>query len=220
MSRLTAALRALREKRSPVDPVDPRWVEWFAGKDFSTDWTSAHFPSWTTVVASLNPAARILEVGSWEGRSAIFFLHALREGHITCIDSFEGGAEHRSAEGLAGSLVEVERRFDSNLAEFGSRVRKIKAGSALALAGLSAEQSRFDLAYIDGSHQRDDVLVDSLLAWPMIEKGGLVIWDDYGWRPDLPPEGRPKQAIDWFLSSRTDLTVLRKSYQVIVRKTG
>lgn len=218
MSRLTAALRAMREIRLPTDAACPSWAEWFAGKDFSADWTSSHFPSWTAAMAYLSPKARILEVGSWEGRSAIFFLRALPESHITCIDTFEGGFEHRSTKKLAASSSKVESRFDFNLGEFGSRVTKIKASSAVALAGLNAKGARFDLAYIDGSHRRDDVLIDSLLVWPMIEKGGLVIWDDYRWQPKLPLEDRPQQAIDWFVSSRTDLTVLERAYQVIVRK--
>ena len=37
----------------------------------------------------------------------------------------------------------------------------------------------FDLIYIDGSHRRDDVMVDSLLAWSLLREGGFIIFDDY-----------------------------------------
>jgi len=65
------------------------------------------------------------------------------------------------------------------LAAYGQRVRKIKSSSASALAKLFDEGARFDLAHVDGSHSRDDVIVDCLLAWPMLRPGGLMILDDY-----------------------------------------
>lgn len=39
----------------------------------------------------------------------------------------------------------------------------------------------FDLVYIDGSHMRVDVLVDAVLAWPLLQPGGLMVFDDYEW---------------------------------------
>ena len=40
-----------------------------------------------------------------------------------------------------------------------------------------AQQRRYDLAYIDGSHERDDVMADSLGVWSMLNPGGSIIWD-------------------------------------------
>ena len=50
---------------------------------------------------------------------------------------------------------------------------------------------------INGSHTRDDALMDSLLAWRMLKPNGTIIWDDYIWQfGKLPAEERPKDAID------------------------
>src|SRR5262245_42835967 len=49
---------------------------WYAGKDFSFDWTSWHFPNWFNLLNDHRKRKmRVLEIGSWEGRSAIFFLN-------------------------------------------------------------------------------------------------------------------------------------------------
>ena len=69
-----------------------------------------------------------------------------------------------------------------DVARFATRVAKIKSQSKSALAQAAAEGRRFEPAYFDGSHHRDDVPADSFAAWPPIVAGGIVIWDDYEWR--------------------------------------
>ena len=88
----------------------------------------------------------------------------------------------RGASGIKGFvplLRNVETRFDANIEQFGGRVQKIKARSADALAKLGVERRQFDLAYIDGSHLAADVYSDAVLTWPLIVRGGLMIFDDY-----------------------------------------
>jgi len=126
---------------------------------------------------------------------------------ITCIDIFTN-AEH-------------ERQFDSMMASFASRVEKIKSRSVPALDALAVQNRAFEVIYVDGSHARDDALMDSLLAWPLLKPDGIVIWDDYVWEMGrLPAEQRPKDAVDLFLGLHADqLTVLERGYQVIARRT-
>ncbi len=67
----------------------------------------------------------MLEIGSWEGRSAVFLMHYFPVAEITCVDTWKGSDEHVGDE----SLMSVEERFDSNVAQFGGRVRKFKGTS-------------------------------------------------------------------------------------------
>jgi hypothetical protein len=61
----------------------------------------------------------------------------------------------------------------------------------------------FDAIYIDGAHDAASVLEDSVLAWRLLKRGGLMIWDDYGdWRPADGSDNCPKTAVDAFLSCR------------------
>jgi len=85
---------------------------------------------------------------------------------------------------------------------------------------LSTQKRRYDLAYIDGSHDRCDVMADSLGVWSMLNLGGSIIWDDYRWgRHHLPLEQRPQSAIDEFLREREgQYRVLSKGYQMIIER--
>ena len=200
-----------------------RYRSWFQGKEFTTDWSSGNFSLWRRVLWPLrNEPIKIIEIGSWEGRSAIFFLNFFDQSRMVCIDTFAGNTEESKVyERLAGLLPDVEQRFDRNLAPYKDRVEKIKSRSGPALEKLKLAGRRFDLAYIDGSHWRDDVMADSLGIWSLLDPGGIVIWDDYGWGLKSPPEERPQPAIDAFLHEREGAyRLLAKGYQVIVERLG
>jgi predicted O-methyltransferase YrrM len=150
----------------------------------------------------------ILEIGSARGASALTFLELLPYSRIVCIDTF-------------GWFARQEEHFDAAMAPFASRVEKIKSRSFAALDALAQDGRTFDLVYVDGSHARDDALMDSLLAWRLLKDRGLMIWDDYVWELGrLPSAERPKQGIDLFLDLyAADLSVIEKGYQVIAKKT-
>jgi predicted O-methyltransferase YrrM len=172
------------------------------GKDFN------YAERWSRLLLPLREREiAVLEIGSAQGRSAAIFLGLLPLARITCIDIFTN-AEH-------------ERQFDSMMASFASRVEKIKSRSVPALDALAVQSRAFEVIYVDGSHARDDALMDSLLAWPLLKPDGIVIWDDYVWEMGrLPAEQRPKDAVNLFLGLHADqLTVLERGYQVIARRT-
>jgi predicted O-methyltransferase YrrM len=200
--------------------MDDDYSDWFRGKTLTTDWTSHNFPTWASLLAARRdlPLA-VLEIGSWEGRSAIFFLQYLRRCRITCVDTFAGSPEHFLEPNWQAELPLIEQRFDSNLAEFGERMEKLKDTSARALARLQAQDRHFDLVYVDGSHRSADVELDARLSWPMVREGGLVIFDDYEWSLAPEPTECPRLGIDTFLSGRTgEYRELHRGYQLIVEK--
>jgi predicted O-methyltransferase YrrM len=202
--------------------MDTAFSAWFAGKTFSTDWTSRFFPVWASLLAlRRDQALEVLEIGSWEGRSAIFFLRYLRNCRLTCIDTFRGSPEHFIRPKWRVELPYVEQRFDRNLAEFGGRVQKIKDISSRALARLFADGRRFDVVYIDGSHHSADVLADAMSCWPMLATGGIVIFDDYEWTFFSDEIDHPKPGVNAFLSGHAgQYRELHREYQIIVEKTG
>jgi hypothetical protein len=70
-------------------------ARWYAGKSFSADWTTWHFATWGELLRPLREApVRMLEIGSWEGRSALFFLNYFSRSHVVCVDTFGGNIEH------------------------------------------------------------------------------------------------------------------------------
>jgi hypothetical protein len=160
--------------------------------------------------------SEVLEIGSFEGASATRFLEILPLARITCIDPFTGDPFGKPA--YYGDIATIESRFDANVARFGSRVRKVKSRSIPALEALAQTDARFDVIYVDGSHLLDDVIVDSILSWRLLKNDGLMIWDDYRGGATWPAAERPKRAIDTFLWLHPDHEILRKGYQLFVRK--
>jgi len=199
-----------------------RYGSWFKGKEFSTDWTSYHYAVWTHVLSPLRKEPlRILEIGSWEGRSTLFFLNFFLRSSIVCIDTFLGNSEERAylREPMISQLPLIERRFDRNVAPFLSRIEKIKSESYVALKELKALNRVFDVAHIDGSHLQDDVAADSAGVWEILAVGGIIIWDDYEFALNLPLEEQPKPAIDAFLREHEGrYRILAKTKQVIIER--
>lgn len=192
---------------------------WFIGKDLTSDWTSGNFDKWAEILSPLRDAKiNILEIGSWEGRSAIFWLEFFPHSQLTCIDNFEGSPTCPTIIEAREQIPNIENRFDANMKIYGPRVTKIRSRSASALDALAYKEASFDLIYIDAEHRRDDVLIDSLLAVKMIRENGIVIWDDYDWRPEFSDENRPKQAIDVFLQLHREFEIIHTGYQLIARK--
>ena len=201
-------------------PFDPE--TYFAGKELTTNWTSRNYHLWADVLApQREQPLRILEIGSWEGRSALFFLNYLPNAHIVCVDTFAGSREHRTWPWWRRirQLRGIEGRFDRNLATFGDRVRKIKDDSLHAVGRLGIEGQRFDVVYVDGSHLALDVYRDGVLAWALVVRGGILMFDDYQ-RKQGPEREVPGIGIDAFLAAvNGDYEELVRGHQIIIRKT-
>jgi predicted O-methyltransferase YrrM len=180
---------------------------------FSGDWVSHAASIWSEQLSEFKgrECVRLLEIGSHEGRSARWFLDNIlthRTSSIMCVDTFP----HKV----------LESRFDHNIRNTGcsSKVIKIKGDSKEVLKLLRRDSC--DIVYIDGSHRAIDVHTDARLSWELLKTGGVIIFDDYAWQPEpLPPEELPAPGIDRFLEeARSDIELLHKGYQVIIKRTN
>jgi predicted O-methyltransferase YrrM len=189
---------------------------------YTKDWFGWAPRVWEQLIPHLPARKYFLEIGSFEGRSAVWTAENMMEdgGEIYCIDTWEGGAEH-TPEDMAGT----EERFKHNVGlvmdNFVDRnVLPIKSTSVKALGGLIAQKKQFDFIYIDGSHLAKDVLTDACMAWPLLKSKGFMVFDDYLWKPQgFTLLQRPKVAIDAFVNMFEDeLNIAYSGYQLIVRK--
>ena len=177
MSRFTAGM-----SETSAIVSDAEIASWYEGKNFSADWTTDRIPKWAELLAHLRETpVHVIEIGSWEGRSALFFLNYLRQARVVCIDTFGGNIEHHLDEWFAKLVPETEAKFDANVASFGARIEKIKGLSGTVLPQFGVEGRRFHVSYVDGSHFPADVYSDAVLIWSMMVPGGVVIFDDYNW---------------------------------------
>lgn len=183
------------------------------GYRFTADWFVKNMPVFESVLSPLagKPNLHFLEIGSYEGRSACWFLdHILTHPSscLTCIEPFSWG----SFRTLFNENIRRAGREDS--------VRVIAERSNPALLALHAE--RFDCIYIDGDHGAPAVLFDVVVAFSLLQEGGIMIMDDYLLRDSLFGGNKlrhPKVAIDAFLRMNKErIEVLHKGYAVAIRK--
>ena len=189
---------------------------------YTKDWFGWAPRVWEQLIPHLPARKNFLEIGSFEGRSAVWTIENMVEdgGEIVCIDTWEGGAEH-TPEDMAGT----EERFHQNITlvrkKFPNRaVVSFKSTSVEALAASIAHKKQFDFIYIDGSHLAKDVLTDACMSWPLLKDKGFMVFDDYMWKPPgFSINQRPKSAVDAFVNMfEDDLAITHIGYQLIVRK--
>jgi len=177
---------------------------------FLDDWVTHRTNIWKQVLLKLENKNQFLEVGSHEGRSAIWFIENGLDsnGEITCIDSWIWGSKH-------------EKTFDLNvdlcLKTYPTKkVIKLKGFSYFHLASLITQKKQFDLIYIDGSHKAKDVITDACLSWNLLKLNGILIFDDYLLQSK---DVYAKPAIDLFVDMfRENIKYLYIGDQLIIQK--
>ena len=194
----------------------------------SQDCFTHNIPIWEPYIDKLlstlpaGRAPRALEVGSREGRSAVYILTKLcntPDSLLVCIDHFD----------LLRTVAGRERhaKVVHNLTLTGSPFRIVDDFSIPGLTtilneeALSNQDGGFDFVYINGSHEADDTSLDAELAWRLTRPGGLIILDDYGWeREQTSSMHHPARGIDAFITLHEgQFELLHKEYQVILHKT-
>ena len=186
------------------------------------DWFTHNEAKWRALRCRITtPRPRALEIGSWEGRSAVFILTelCLNGGELVCIDHFDLMKTEAARERHA--------KLHRNLSLTGKSYRVIEEFSVPGLMTLLREEMSatcpgFDWIYVDGSHEADDTFLDGELAWRLAREGAIIIFDDYRW--DMVPQDsvhHPKRGIDAFLALHAgEYTLLstKTDYQVVLQK--
>jgi hypothetical protein len=114
-------------------------------------------------------ARRILELGSWRGRSAVCMAETAMQ--VTTVDW--GVGDISTGEG------ETFDALEANIQACGvaSKVEPIRG----KIADLAQELRgrRWDMVYIDASHDAESVKHDTELAADVVTPGGLIVWHDF-----------------------------------------
>lgn len=183
--------------------------------EFTKDWFTGNISVWKKALAPFKgkPDIQYLEIGAYEGMSLLWALENIftdPSARLTAVDIFAGPYKDRY-------FRNVDRSGASQ------KITSITGYSQIVLRKLPL--NAFDVIYIDGSHDKDDVLEDAVLSARLLKKGGILIFDDYRWggfnvsgTSDKPTDF-PKPAIDRFaLSFDDDFEVTHNWTQLILRK--
>lgn len=197
-------------------------------REFTVDWFDDNREHLSRAFAPFRgrPGVRMLEIGAYEGRSTVWFLDEILTGEgsaLTTVDTWEGSAENDPRE-----MAAVQERFHRNTQEFrdAGRLTVVVNHSQAFLVdriarGETAPGNGFHIVYVDGSHAAPDVLSDGVLAWALLEPGGVMVFDDYIWAGGTCEQERPRFAIDSFLACFLgQYDELHRGTQVVIRRRG
>ena len=192
--------------------------------EFTTDWFSRYPDYWRELFASKGWSAdiprTIIEIGCYEGRSALWMLEHLLQhpaSRLHCVDTFADRENPQS----------YWRKFEANV--LGSpHAAKVNVSASPSLAFMTrfvASGERVDFVYVDGSHRAADVLEDLVLAFHATRPGGIIICDDYlkQSRTGDPTLNSPKLGVDAFTTlyrDRLDIPWGQPLYQLAMIKTA
>lgn len=129
--------------------------------------------------SQLPPGARIVEIGSYHGRSTIVLARAAPEAEIVAVDPYSKGDEHREVLTEQDVRMADLAQFEANLVHAGvrDRVRHVHDFSTDAVRGFEGE---IDLLYIDGAHDLRTALAD-IRSWGahVRAEGTMLIHDSF-----------------------------------------
>jgi hypothetical protein len=180
---------------------------------FNDSWYGAGYSRhWPRLFPKYNVHAKnILEIGSFRGVAANFLIDYFRDAQLTCVDTWTGSPD------LAGiDFNDIEAEFDRFKQKYTSCVRKIKSTSK---SFFSNQDAKFDLIYVDASHFADDVIVDLINSWAVLEIGGIMICDDYVWQHYSRVRDNACAAINSFLMLKSgQYRILAVYRQIWIKK--
>lgn len=174
---------------------------------FTVDHFTRNLPQWQLIASYFEGRPiNYLELGTREGMSLFWVLDNLNISRAACVDTWENKTwENNFLQNLKErDLAKVIYTFKEDATEF-------------CLKNKSAQ----DLIYIDADHLATSVLTQAVLCWRVLTKGGILVFDDYGWQGGNQNGGKlpPSVGIDCFLATFIEeYELIHKGWQVIIKK--
>lgn len=193
--------------------------EYNKNQKFTEKWFDMMIPSWDKLFTQSDfNIKNVLEVGCYEGRATSFVCEKFLKDNVNyeVVDSFEGTLEESGMTGTAERLKEddfIFNNFKHNISFYPNINFKINRGySQYILPELEKAGNKYDFIYIDASHRADDTFIDAYYAHKMLNKNGLIIFDDFGWKdPNQPhPVSSPELGVRQFFTMYDD------SYKAVI----
>lgn len=180
-------------------------------KIISNDYFSSHAFYFYNLLTKLPKNFKYLEIGSYEGNSALYVSVNFPESNVTCVDLWEAVEEYKDKD-----FNIIEKNFDYNLKGL-SNINKIKSTSDNFF---SKNKIMFDFIYIDGNHKFDYVFRDCENAWIFLNKGGFLVCDDYIWDYYKELLDNPCYAINSFIKKKNkEIKILSvTNSQIFIKK--
>ena len=180
-------------------------------KRITNDYFSMHSYNFFKYLNFLEGNFNYLEIGTYEGNSAMFVANTFPKSKVYCVDNWNKTEEYGDQ-----NFDIVEKNFDYNTSSFNNIV-KFKNNSD---DFFKKNNTLFEVIYIDGYHKDFQVLKDCRNAWKILKKNGLLICDDYIWNFYENIKENPCYSINKFMDEiKNENKVLEVSKsQIFIKK--
>jgi len=150
-------------------------------------------PIFKKLISTIKPQ-NILEIGTWKGQSAINMGKIIKSlglnSTLVCVDTWLGSVDFIGAE----NRLDIERdclptfgypqvyyQFLANVIyhNLDDIIVPFPQTSSIALDWFNAHNIKFDLIYVDGSNNYEDVYMDIKNSWNALNKNGIIFGDDF-----------------------------------------
>tara|TARA_B100001027_G_scaffold213446_1_gene184170 strand:- start:510 stop:1199 length:690 start_codon:yes stop_codon:yes gene_type:complete len=177
----------------------------------SSEFFSLNAYNFMTVLSKQPLNFKYLEIGSFEGGSAIYVSTRFKDSEIHCVDNWQ-----KTEDGYADLNFEnIEKNFDFNIINH-KNILKIKKSSD---DFFKTNKINYHVIYIDGYHKSDQVFKDCVNSWSFLRKNGIMICDDYLWSHYKEIKKNPCFAINMFLKTIKNYKILKVSKsQIFIKK--
>jgi predicted O-methyltransferase YrrM len=196
-------------------------------KKFTQNWNQ-HFISNTINIKGIE---YLLEIGCFEGLTSNYIVdHLLSDsGKLVCVDPLkdvyiEGDLDNEDTESNEKEFSFFEGQFQRFLGNTEEKITDEKIilyreTSFSFYEKYSSEYlNKFDFIYIDGDHRPESVYKDAINCFSLCKEGGLILFDDYEWREQIPHKST-KIGIDKFLSEFSGrYDIIKQNYQILIQK--
>jgi predicted O-methyltransferase YrrM len=180
------------------------------------------------LIGMYGPPKTVIEIGCFEGLTTFGLTEMMVQANPKykhyAIDPYD-----MSDDLPLDVLNEAGQLFMSNLEEFKYKdnVEFIHDTSWNGLLKLLHRGVKADLIYIDGDHRAETVLNDLVLAFGLVDVGGVILCDDcVSWKHQDSEkrynlQSSPKLAVDNFIQcnwDKVEVLTLNNGYQTAFRK--
>jgi predicted O-methyltransferase YrrM len=154
---------------------------------------------------------RALQIGTYTGDATEWLLDNCEIEYLDDVDTWEG-SEEKAHDQI--DFTSVEDYYDSRFKD--PRITKNKMTSD---EFFNLPHRTYNFIYIDGDHTALQTALDGLNAFKLLEKGGVMAFDDYLWNYNGDPFLEPKRGVDAFLAvCEGQYTIIESGYQLWIEK--
>jgi hypothetical protein len=158
---------------------------------------------------------QILEIGSFEGYSSLYFLENFPYSTVTCVDMWKNNEEQKEFD-----LSKIEISFDKNTHKYKNNLKKYKQSSDQFFKNTNDIINYYDIIYVDGDHYYETVFRDVMNSFKALKVGGIMILDDFiGYNFYKKYNENPIGAIVVFMNIHyRKISILKITSQIIIQK--